>query len=153
MEISLDRKYKKEGYTISNLYVGSEVFCNSLEDTDRGLKSTDSLEHIRAVKAKYPKKTAIPSGRYRVTFTYSPKFHDEPYAIKGMIPLINGVKGFSAVRMHAGINAGWTDACVLVGRNTVKGGLGPDTKEVCGKLFRRMYEAVMRREDVWITIC
>lgn len=152
MEILVDRKWKRDSYTISNLYTDGEWFCNVCEDKDRGLRNTDSVEHIRNVKAAHPKETAIPSGRYRITFTYSPKFSGKPYAIKGMIPLINGVKGFSSIRMHAGRNAGWSEGCLLIGRNTVKGGLGPDTEEVCCRLFQRMYHAWEWKEEIWLTV-
>ena len=50
LELLLDRKYKNETYTIGNLYVDGEWFCNSLEDKDRGLKSSMSLEEINKIK-------------------------------------------------------------------------------------------------------
>ena len=121
MEIKIMRKYKKAKYTIGLVYINGEYFCNSLEDVDRGLSSDMSVEDI--LKVKKPKETAIPSGHYRVLLTYSPKFHNKPYAISGMIPLINGVKGFSAIRMHDGKDETWTDGCILMGRNTIKGKL------------------------------
>ena len=37
MIITIDRKYKKPAYTIGNLYINNKWFCNTLEDTDRGL--------------------------------------------------------------------------------------------------------------------
>ena len=37
MELVVDRKWKKQGYTISNLTIYGKWFCNVLEDTDRGL--------------------------------------------------------------------------------------------------------------------
>ena len=38
MEVLIDRAWKKDGYTISRLYVNGNLFgCNTLEDKDRGL--------------------------------------------------------------------------------------------------------------------
>lgn len=152
MEIQVDRKWKKQKYTISNMTIDGEFAANVLEDTDRGLRKEYGAGVVKKTKALHPKETAIPSGRYLVTFTYSPKFCDKKYAIKGMIPLINGVPGFSAIRMHAGRNAGWSEGCLLVGRNTVVGGLGADTEEVCAKVFQRMYLAWDKKEEIWVDI-
>lgn len=149
MEIKLIRKYKKDKYTIGILYVDGVPFCNTLEDKDRGLD--DSMTESEVLAKKVAKQTAIPTGRYRITFTYSPKFCNKAYAIKGMIPLINGVKGFSAIRMHDGVNEGWTDGCVLCGKNTLVGKL-TDGVNVCIKLFKRMYEAFSKNEKIWLTI-
>ena len=64
LELLVDRKYKKETYTIGNLYVDGEWFCNTLEDKDRGLKSSMSLEEVERLKVYA--ETAIPTGRYVV---------------------------------------------------------------------------------------
>ena len=37
MKLTLDRKYKKQDYTIGKLYINGQYFCDTLEDTDRGL--------------------------------------------------------------------------------------------------------------------
>ena len=73
MIITVDRKYKKDTYTISNLYINGVWFCNVLEDKDRGLKQTDSLSTIKAKKVY--SETAIPSGTYKVAMNViSPKY-------------------------------------------------------------------------------
>lgn len=97
MRISIDRKWKKPNYTISNLYVDGKRFtdgkqyCNVLEDTDRGLTSDMTVDQI--LKKKVYGQTAIPKGEYVVTITYSTKF-------KRDLPLLNAVKGFTGVRIH-----------------------------------------------------
>ena len=61
MLITIDRAWKKDGYTISRLYVNGELFgCNTLEDTDRGLSQDMQLEEIK--KKKVYGQTAIPIG-------------------------------------------------------------------------------------------
>lgn len=37
MELTLQRIAKKDKYTIGRLSVNGELFCDTLEDTDRGL--------------------------------------------------------------------------------------------------------------------
>ena len=78
MKIKLERKYKKEKYTIGNLYVDGVFFCNTLEDTDRGLdESTTALE---IADKKVYGETAIPTGTYKVVLdVYSPKFGKKEY--------------------------------------------------------------------------
>ena len=65
MKLLVDRKYKKENYTISNLYIDGKYFCNTIEDTDRGLTQNMPLSEIKA--RKVASKTAIPTGTYKVT--------------------------------------------------------------------------------------
>ena len=50
MKLTLDRKWKKEGYTVGNLYIDGIYFCNTMEDKDRGLKKTWPLSQIKHVK-------------------------------------------------------------------------------------------------------
>ena len=46
MEITVERKYKKPAYTIDKWYINGVFFSDGLEDTDRGLTSTMTLEEI-----------------------------------------------------------------------------------------------------------
>lgn len=93
MELLVERKYKKDKYTIGNLSINGEYFCNTLEDKDRNLTQSMSEDQIKKIKVYG--ETAIPLGRYKITRTYSSKFG------KTMI-LINNVKGFSGIRIHSG---------------------------------------------------
>lgn len=119
--ILIDRRYRKTDYTIGLLYVDGVFFCNTLEDTDRGLTSSMSESQIRAKKVYGM--TAIPAGTYNVTLTVSAKFSSRAWAKKygGKVPSIDGVKGFSGVRIHPGTTASDTLGCVLVGKNSQKG--------------------------------
>lgn len=99
MELLLKRIARKETYTIGHLYLNGEYFCDTLEDKDRGLDNDKmSIAEIKAIKV--PRETAIPTGKYEVSITYSPRF-------KRMMPLLSGVKGFSGVRIHTGNYAGF----------------------------------------------
>ena len=113
--LTLVRKYKKDKYTIGNLYdQGGKFLCNTLEDTDRGL--SQSMTSLEIKQKKIKGETAIPTGTYEIVYTFSPKF-------KMMMPLLLGIKGFDAVRIHAGNTNKDTEGCVLVGKNNVVGKL------------------------------
>ena len=91
MRIVVKRTAKMNDYTIGNLYIDGQFFCNTLEDTDRGLSDSQSLLYIKAKKIF--SKTAIPTGTYKVELTYSLRF-------KRILPLIVGVKGFDGIRIY-----------------------------------------------------
>lgn len=112
MEIKVVRKYRKADYTIGQVYINGVYFCDSLEDTDRKLKNTDHLSKIQAVKVYG--QTAIPLGKYNVSYTYSPKFGKN-------MPEIMNVPGYSGVRIHVGNFAKDTLGCLLLGKNRAVG--------------------------------
>lgn len=143
MLITIDRAWKKDGYTISRLYVNSELFgCNTLEDTDRGLRQDMQLEEIK--KKKVYGQTAIPSGSYECVYTYSNRF-------KKMLPLLKDVPGFDGIRIHPGNSAKDTEGCILVGKNNKKGWVS-DSRLWTNKLISKMKEAWDKKENVTIVI-
>lgn len=114
MDIVIWRKYRKAEYTIGRLYIDGVFFCNTLEDTDRGLMQSMTAGEI--LNIKIAGKTAIPVGNYKLTRSYSPRF-------KRLMPQVMNVKGFAGVRIHSGNTAKDTEGCPLVGDNTIKGAL------------------------------
>ena len=112
MEIEVKRIARKDGYTIGKMYINGAYFCDTLEDTDRGLADTMQVNEILAKKRKGI--TAIPTGKYNVILTFSPRF-------KRVLPLLLNVKGFEGIRIHPGNNAEDTEGCLLVGENKKKG--------------------------------
>jgi len=153
MKILLDRAWEKDTYTISRLFVNGKRFYESLEDKDRGLKQTDSLDHIR--KVKVPGETAIPSGTYEITLNVvSPKYR----AIKwyrdlcgGRMPRLLNVPGFDGILIHPGSTALDSAGCILCGRNTAKGKL-TSSRDTFKALYKRMKEAADRGEKITIEI-
>lgn len=115
-EWRIDRAWKKKGYTISRVYLDGvrfgdgKKYCNALEDEDRGLTSAMAVDEILAVKNKHKGQTAIPTGRYRVTITYSPRFKKD-------MPLLNAVKGFIGIRLHPLNDANGSEGCIGFGVN------------------------------------
>ena len=143
MEVLIDRAWKKDGYTISRLYVNGELFgCNTLEDTDRGLSQDMQLEEIK--KKKVYGNTAIPRGSYECVYTYSNRF-------KKMLPLLLNVKGFEGIRIHSGNSAKDTEGCILVGKNNKKGWVS-DSRFWTNKLIQAMKTAWDKKEKVTIVI-
>ena len=58
----------------------------------------------------------IPTGTYKVTFTYSPKFSKKhPYCEYKGVPLLNNVPGRSGIRIHCGNFFKDVDGCIIVG--------------------------------------
>ena len=102
MEILVDRKWKRETYTIGNMYIDGKWFSNTLEDKDRNLEDSMSLEQIKQLKK--PNITAIPRGRYEVTLNViSPKFSKYPFyksINEGKVPRLLNVKGFDGILIH-----------------------------------------------------
>lgn len=143
MEITVKRQYKKETYTIGNVYVNGKWFSNSCEDTDRGLRSGMTLSQIK--KIKIYQKTAIPYGTYNVTVYFWPK-HRKNY------PLLHDVPGFTGILIHGGATAKDSAGCLLLGENKIKGGLVNSAPYV-RKITTMCEDAIKRGEKVTITIC
>ena len=130
MRLTLRRITNKKDYCIGRLYINGVYFCDTLEDTDRGLSDTMTEEDIKEMKVYG--QTAIPTGIYTVLLTYSPKY-------KKVMPLINNVKGYSGIRIHSGNTAKDTEGCLLVGKNT-KVGMVTDSRNTYNALFKRLQQ-------------
>lgn len=142
MTLTLDRKYKLPTYTIGKLYIDGEYFCDTLEDKDRGLTDDMAVSEISKIKIK--KETAIPTGTYKITITYSNRF-------KKNMPLINDVKGFEGIRIHSGNTHQDTEGCLLVGMNLERGKV-LKSQETFRKLYKMLSGAKLRGEYIQITI-
>lgn len=156
MELVVNRKYKKQGYTIGELYIDGKFFSNTLEDADRGLNDSMSVEDI--LRIKKPSITAIPTGTYNVSIDIvSPKFSSKPFyreVCNGRLPRLLNVKGFDGILIHVGDGPNGhrlTEGCILVGRNTIRGGLS-EGKKYFQLLYSQMLEAKKRGEKITITI-
>lgn len=142
MEIRINRIARKERYTIGNMYVDDTSFCDTLEDTDRGLADTMTIDEILAKKVKA--QTAIPMGKYDVILTFSPRF-------KRVLPLLLNVKGFEGIRIHPGNTAEDTEGCLLVGENKEKGKV-INSRATFETLMSILLSCEKRKEKVTITI-
>ena len=153
LELLVDRKYKKETYTIGNLYVDGEWFCNTLEDKDRGLKSSMSLDEIERLKVYA--ETAIPAGRYEVRMNIvSPKYNRVKWYkdnFGGRMPRLENVKGFSGVLVHPGTTAVDSAGCIIVGLNKKQGNV-LESRATFTKLWKILEEANKNKKTIYLTI-
>ena len=141
MNITLNRIAKKSKYTIGKLYINGEYFCDTIEDTDRGLTQTMTDAQIKSKKVYG--QTAIPTGTYKVIISYSNKF-------KRQMPLLLNVPGFLGIRIHSGNTEKDTEGCLIVGKNKVVGKV-IESKDTYNKLFSILCEA-NKKEAIKITI-
>jgi hypothetical protein len=142
MELILQRRFRGGDYTIGSLYVNGEYFCDTLEDTDRGLTQSMSVEEIK--RMKIPHETAIPTGTYRVIVNLSP-------AKKRMLPRLIDVPGFSGILIHRGNTKNDSSGCILVGENKVKGKVIHSTQYE-KRLVEMLIQAQEEGEEISIEI-
>lgn len=152
MELTIERKWKKADYCIGVLYVNNVRFCETLEDTDRGLSSEMPVGKINQLELYGV--TAIPRGRYRVVLSVSSKFKTKNWGKKygGLVPELLNVKGYDGVRIHPGTKAQDTLGCPLVGRNKVVGGLVDSQKTYYALMDEYLMPAHKAGEEIYITI-
>lgn len=152
MNLILNRKFKLEKYSIGKLYVDGRFFCDTLEDTDRGLTNKMPLSEIQRLKKKGI--TAIPLGTYQVVLNvYSPKFGAKSqYAFcKGFLPRLLNVPGYEGVLIHVGNTPADTDGCILVGKNNIKG-MVTNSAITFKSLYTLLEAATKRGETINLTI-
>lgn len=152
MQLTLERKWKKDAYTIGKLYVNGEFFSNTLEDKDRGLTSSMTLEEIN--KKKIYGQTAIPSGTYEVKMTYSNRFNSRAWGKKygGKVPELLNVKGFGGVRIHPFNRASESLGCIAVGKNSITGAVTNSTQYYYKLLDNFIIPAIKNGEKINIII-
>jgi hypothetical protein len=142
MKLKLQRRFLGKDYTIGSLYMDGEYFCDTLEDTDRGLTQETPLEEIKRIKI--PHETAIPTGVYRVTVNMSP-------SKKRILPRLLNVPGFSGILIHRGNTANDSSGCIIVGENRVKGKVIHSTQYE-NRLVEILTEAQKQGEEITIEL-
>ena len=154
MKIELKRIYTCQNYTIGHLYVDGEYVCDTIEDTDRGLRQDMSLAEIR--KIKVCRQTAIPTGIYRLTMDIqSPKFSKIQYYkdyCNGFMPRILNVPGYDGILIHRGSSANSSAGCIIVGYNTIKGRVTGSQKAWEKLMKKYLIPAKMLEKEITITI-
>lgn len=134
MNLRVERLWKKAAYTIGRLYVNDELYCNTLEDVVRDLDK----------EAKVPGKTAIPAGKYKVVYNWSPKFGRN-------LPRLQDVPHFEGILIHSGNTADDSAGCILVGKNTEVGRL-TESRYTSDKLNVLIEDAQRHGEEITIEI-
>lgn len=141
MNIQLKRIAKKETYTIGKLYIDGVYFCDTIEDKDRGLNQTMSINGIK--KKKVYGETAIPTGTYKLVIDYSNRFK------KNMAHILN-VPGYEGIRIHTGNSAKDSLGCIIVGKNKVVGKV-VESRDTYNQLFPILQKA-FKEGEIKITI-
>lgn len=157
MKLTLKRTKRSNVSTIGELYINGKRFCYTLEDRDRGLDSTMSLETIK--KIKVASETAIPAGTYQIDMdTVSPKYQargaGSTYARIGFkLPRLLNVPGYSGVLIHIGNYPKDTDACILVGQSVASSGDAINgSTNAFWALYAELEKAHKKGQKITITI-
>ena len=149
MELLLERIALRDTYTIGHLSIDGKRFCDTCEDTDRGLRQDLPLSVNQAKKRRGI--TAIPVGRYRVTLDVkSPKYSKKKQYdfCQGFVPRLINVPALEGILIHIGNTAADSEGCILVGRNTKVGMVMESTKT-----FKALYEVLRKATDpIYITV-
>lgn len=152
MKLELRRIAKKSTYTIGKLYANGQYVCDTLEDVDRGLKQSMSLDEIK--KKKIYGQTAIPLGTYTVVINIvSPKFSRKQFyqeVCESKLPRLLNVPGYDGILIHVGDGPKAQDltfGCILVGENKIVGQL-TNGKET----FKKLYNILKTENNISITI-
>ena len=153
MKILIKRTAKKQNYTIGQLFINGNKFCDTLEDPDRGLTST--MSSLEISNKKVYGDTAIPTGTYTVDMnTVSPRFGSQTYykeVCGGKVPRLLNVPGYQGVLIHVGNVPKDTHGCILVGKNT-KIGQVLESKDTFKSLYKELKKAVDKKEQITVTI-
>lgn len=112
MKLTLHTTHSEDNPTMGHLEIDGKFFAFTLEDQDRFLKQSMPVEEIN--RKKVYGQTCIPSGKYKVQVTMSPRF-------KRPLPHVMDVKGFVGIRIHRGNIEEDTLGCILVGFSRTDG--------------------------------
>lgn len=148
LNLTLKRIAKRPTYTIGRLYVDGKYFCDTLEDTDRGLQQSlpECVNKAKKVKGR----TAIPTGRYRVTLDVkSQKYSKVAFYnfCNGYVPRLLNVPAYDGVLIHVGNSERDTEGCILVGENKAVGKV-LNSRET----FLRLYDVLNKNKNKYIYI-
>lgn len=135
MEITVKRINKTNDYTIGQMFIDDEYFCDTLEDTVRDLTN---------VKDKIYGRTAIPAGTYSVILDYSGHF-------KKLLPHILDIPFFSGVRIHSGNDVEDTNGCILVGSYHHAGYI-TESRATMEKLMKKLRETINKGDRITLSI-
>jgi hypothetical protein len=142
MELQLKREIFTDISTIGSLTIDGKFECYILEDKDRGINNTLTLEQILRVKVYG--KTAIPYGRYEVDWTMSARF-------KVFMPILLNVVGYSGIRIHKGNTEVDSLGCLLCGTRKLSNRITESTIAT-NKLYAKIEAAKKQGQRIYITI-
>lgn len=129
--------------TVSDAPPGRTLLCYTLEDAIR------EIAGVPVEQWKVAGETAIPAGRYRLTFEDSPRFGPDTLTV-------NDVPGFTGIRIHAGNDDADTHGCLLVGSAIQRDPAGDGGNVLHSVVALRVLQATVQAAiedglEVWIT--
>ncbi len=149
--IRLKRIARKQTYTIGRIFCDGKRMCDSIEDRDRGLKDSMSVEQI--LKIKVYGETAIPTGTYPILMGDSPKFRNRTWFKKyGMVPRVQNVKGYLGVLIHPLNTAQDSLGCIGPGENKVVGKVINSTKAYYKLMDQFFMPAYYAGDDIQLIV-
>ena len=128
----------REGFTLGEIRYGvfdSQRVCYTVEDEDRRLEEGNG---------KVYGKSAIPTGRYRLTIYQSPSRGDTCIAV-------NAVPGFSNVQIHSANAAEELLGCIAAGTTRTLDGVGNSRVAVAG-LITELRRLTMQEVAVYLNV-
>ena len=133
--VKIRRKYHKDTYCISHLYIGKDekYFCDAIEDV---VRDSDHNGKIDNEEIKVYAETAIPCGRYYVTFNRT-SLDIGQKAKHGCIPYLHNVHSFTHIRIHPGETEKNSSGCIILGYNK-KPGMVIGSEECCLSFYEKM---------------
>ena len=107
IQLKLVRDTFTDNCTLGKMYVNGTYFCETLEDKDRGLNQSLTIDEN--VRLKVKGETCIPYGKYKGIVNVSP-------AKKRALPRLLDVPAFQGILIHKGNTNVDSLGCLLVGR-------------------------------------
>lgn len=131
-EWTLTRDDLQPNRALGKLYIDNQFECFTLEDT------------VRERGVKIAGQTAIPTGRYEIIITLSPRFKRE-------LPRLVNVPNFEGILIHNGNHEGHTEGCILVGTTRTKTGVW-NSGVAMNKLLLKLRTQIADGKKIFITI-
>lgn len=152
IELLVERIEFGSDYTIGKMYVDGMLFGDTIEPFSRHLSNSMPLSEIK--KRKVYGKTAIPCGKYKVTWAFSPRLGGRTYAkpYGGKFPLLNNVPAWSGVLIHPFNYGTESQGCIAVGEKWMDGKIINATRGYQDLMDFYLVPAFKRGQEVYITI-
>ena len=152
INLVVERKWRKQTYSVGRFYVNDVFFGDSMEDKDRGLDKKMPIKSLQLMKVYG--QTAIPTGTYIVKLTHSQKFAKRAWGKKynGLVPEICDVPAFEGVRIHPLNTAEDSLGCIGVGKNDKKGWISKSTQYYYDLMDNYLMPAHRIKDTITITI-
>lgn len=152
LELLVERYDYGKDYTEGKFFVDGMPFGESMEPHSLHLTNSMPLSEIKAKKIAGC--TAIPLGRYKVTWEWSPRLHGRSYAKEfgGKFPCLNNVPGWSGVLIHPFNYGRESQGCIAVGEYYKGGAIVRATVGYQDLMRHYLVPAWKRGQEVYITI-